>query len=231
MNIDEKSVQKAIKGLENLSRGALPLAVRNTLNDLAFEGREAMQDEIQRKFTNRNKWTKNNVRVNKASGYDIGSMESEAGHTEAYMETQQDGGRVKGKSGRSKPVANTNARTGKSNARLVPKRNIMSNLDAVKGGSRKGSKKANFVAKAVVGKREKKVLIHKDTVYRVGRVSGLKGKKVKIKLIPLYKLQDNGVQIKRTNWKDPADRKVATENNVNKIFLKNAEKAVDRYIK
>lgn len=80
---------------------AIPYATRNTLNSLAFEARKQAQEFIGKEMVNRNKFTKNSIRVDKARGLDIASQQSSFGSLADYMAVQEEGGTKKRKTGKS----------------------------------------------------------------------------------------------------------------------------------
>jgi len=109
--------------LERLNRSAFPLAVRSTLNDLAFESKKIVPTKAASNFTIRQKnLFKKFVLVNKANGFNVNSMRSEIGidsqsqpKLSKGLETQELGGNLTGR----KLIANDKARVSGSNAKKI----------------------------------------------------------------------------------------------------------------
>lgn len=89
------------KDLKVLKRRAYPFATKETLNQAAFHGREIAQRTIERRFIERNRWTRGSVRYNRTTTLDVDRQQTEVGSTEDYMRTQEIGGarRKRGKHG------------------------------------------------------------------------------------------------------------------------------------
>jgi hypothetical protein len=71
--------------LEQLSKRSIPYAARETLNGLAFAGRQIWQRQMAEQLTLRNAFTARRALVERASGTRIESMQAVLGHTEDYM--------------------------------------------------------------------------------------------------------------------------------------------------
>jgi hypothetical protein len=95
------------KELKMFAKRAYPFATKQTLNKTAAVTREFAQEEIDRKFIQRNTWTRRTVRFNMTTTLDVDRQESEVGSIEDYMETQEKGGfeRKKGRHGVAIPTA------------------------------------------------------------------------------------------------------------------------------
>lgn len=175
MYLDEKDVKNMVDRLNQVSRSGLPIVARNTVNDLAFNAREAMQDEIRNNFTNRNKWTAGSVKVKKATQYHIEDVESRVGSTEDYMRIQHYGGHVKANKS-NKPIAMLSARVGKSSQKTPKKQYRMSNLKL--GGK----------------------LFYTKNTGKAGIFLKLRNRKIQ----KLWDLSNPEVNIKKTSWMDDA---------------------------
>jgi len=206
MTISDKEIQKLNKTLNKLSRSALPQTTRYTLNEMADKCRATMRAEIKSSFINRNKWTVNSIRTVKARQYNIEDMESQAGSIAPYMRTQQDGGRVKPKSGKKKPIAMNHARVSGSRYKVVQKKYKMRYLNL--GGN-------VFYAKKTKKSRKPGIYIE----YKDG------------KLRKLQDLSNSQVQIDKKDWATKPFKRVANQRILNKIYYKQAQKQIDRLIK
>lgn len=77
--------------LETIAKRSVPFAARETVNNLAFEGRAAWQDEMRQTLTLRNRFTASRALVDRARGLRMSSMEARLGHTEEYMRLLEEG--------------------------------------------------------------------------------------------------------------------------------------------
>ncbi len=84
-------LDRAEKDLKLFRAKAMPYAIRNGLNDAAFVGRRLWQRKMRAAFTLRNQWTQRSALVDRASGLDIGSMESALGSAQEYLAQQEEG--------------------------------------------------------------------------------------------------------------------------------------------
>lgn len=118
--------------LNKLSKKALPFAIRNTLNDVAFVVMPDAKATIDRKMTLRNRWTLRNVRVGKvAGGMDIDKMRSTVGSPLPYLAVQEEGGTevARGKHGVPIPTSYAAGQEGaQPRTRLVRKANRLANI-------------------------------------------------------------------------------------------------------
>jgi hypothetical protein len=77
--------------LEAIAKRSVPFAARETVNGLAFAGREAWQDEMRQALTLRNQFTGRRALVDRARGLRMSTMEARLGHTEDYMRLLEEG--------------------------------------------------------------------------------------------------------------------------------------------
>ena len=94
VKVNIRDIERAVDKLEAVAEQSLPHATRNTLNSAAFDARKKWQDEIRGAFVLRNQWTERSIRVNKARGTNVRTMESAVGSVQPYMETQEKGGKT-----------------------------------------------------------------------------------------------------------------------------------------
>jgi hypothetical protein len=198
--VSDRDVNKMTKRLGKMRSSSIPQAVRNTLNDIAFEAREKMQQEIATQFILRNRFIKSRVIVKKARQRNIRDMQSETGHTEKSMKLQEEGGTARGK-GKKKPIPTTKSRIGKSLQRMVSKRFWMSRINT--GNS-------NITLIKPSGK--------KLGIYR----------KIRGRLEMLYDLSKSSVELQKRPWMKPAVKRVATKANMNRLFIKNANRLLKK---
>lgn len=85
--------------LEKLNKRGFPFAMRNALNDGAFQARREWGHEITETFQTRNKWTAGRALVvEKATGARVSNMEAIVGSTARFMGDQEKGFTHKGRS-------------------------------------------------------------------------------------------------------------------------------------
>jgi len=167
INIDSKEFVRFTNKLEKLGRADLPVAVRSTLNNLAFkmkgQGSERGQIDIeaQKSFENRRNKTlfKAMTGVDKAKGLNIESMASKAGIIKRSgrdklaegLAQQQEGGSVK-----SGSTPTNTSRVGKSLKRRVKAINKIKNLVPVNLSNNSGKR---FHARANQAYRSKRAIL------------------------------------------------------------------------
>lgn len=138
LKINTDAFIKLTVKLGNLHRSALPVAVRGTLNDAAFETKDLIPTTASREFTIRNKsFFRAFSAVNKARGFDINSMQSEVGinasqgkNTAEGLAQQERGGIVSGR----KLIPFDTARTAGSNKRNVRKKHKLAQIKFTQPG-------------------------------------------------------------------------------------------------
>lgn len=96
----QTEIEKYLRDLGVMKERAIPFAIRNTVNGMAFKARTIWQGNIDRKFIQRNKFTRNSIRVERATGLDVRTMEATTGSIAPYMATQEDGGTKTSQSGK-----------------------------------------------------------------------------------------------------------------------------------
>lgn len=110
---------------------AVPYAVRNTLNDTAFLAREEWTRQLQSTFVLRNKWTEKGLRVDKASGRNVATMQAVVGSLRDYMKDREEGSTEtkRGKHGVAIPMSGASGQ-GKKAKRTKPvrKNNYLSTM-------------------------------------------------------------------------------------------------------
>lgn len=157
ININTDAFVVMARKLEQIHRSSLPVAVRQTLNDAAFDVKgKTLQESANKNFIRRSpNFFKTFSGVNKATGFNINAMKAEVGMTDqgktsaraaiTHMDAQEQGGNIKGGGDYLK-----DARAG-SNRRRVAQANYFKKGNLVTGAfSRPGTAKSNFVAAASV---------------------------------------------------------------------------------
>lgn len=154
---DLRQLRKLQKDLEKFAHKAMPFAVKNGLNDIAFAARkEWAENQLPKAFTLRNTWTARGLRVDKATGRSIATMQSAVGSIRDYMLEREEGSTQtkRGKHGvaipmtgasgqpkrakRTKPVRPANYLQALQVARTTTgtrkRRNVVGMMQAIKSG-------------------------------------------------------------------------------------------------
>lgn len=231
--------------LEQLSRSALPVAVRMTLNDAAFDVKQkTLQESAKKNFIQRAPtFFKVFSGVNKASGFNINSMKAEVGMTAngnqtaqtavAHMQQQEIGGAIKDGLDYLKA-----ARSG-SNRRRVKKGNYFDKSNLVRGAFKRpnASAKSRFVAAAIVALQTGKLMKFKSAAGKtlfarvISMSSSLSKKKfgrLQIKTQILYEDRQT-VHIKATHFSREAA--MITQKKMPDMYYKNAKKQFERALR
>lgn len=181
-----KRLAKLQDDLTTFAKRAVPIAVRNSLNTTAFEARRVWVGELKQRMVLRNTWTERSLRVEKAAGYDLDSMESKVGSILPYVATREQGGTEakKGKHGVALPTSSAAGQGMKTwpRTRQVQRRHWMSSIRlADRPGA--GRKQRNAIAIARAIKNKSKDVVFLDLGRRQGlfRVTGTRrGLKVRM---------------------------------------------------
>lgn len=199
-HIQVRNVQRYEKALKTYAGRALPFAAREALNTTAFTMRAHWQDDIRRTMINRNKFTAGAIRVSTARGLRLHDMQSRTGAIEKadYLETQEFGGTVRGKSG-AKGIP-TEAAAGQSKGsrprtRLVRAPNKVTALPKTPRGASSSRKARNARAIANAVRKGTRVAFLRMASGKKGlyRITG-RGKSLKI--LKLWDLTRRSVQVK-----------------------------------
>ncbi len=199
--VDIRDLKRFEAELLLLAKRGLPYATRKTLDDLAWRARSEWQDQLAKTFTLRNQFTQRSILVDRAKGANIAQQQSVVGSVAPYMLTQEQGGVVAGKGGRSKPVPTTAARVGKSAKKLVSKPNRISRIQ-LRARAGKNERQRNAIQIALAKKSSKKFAYiekgHKRGIFRVG------GGKRSTRLTLLQNLSHRSVKIEPQLTMQPA---------------------------
>tara|TARA_B100000953_G_C18034140_1_gene423819 strand:- start:3049 stop:3792 length:744 start_codon:yes stop_codon:yes gene_type:complete len=164
-SVNNKAVIQLTAKLERMHKSAFPSAVRNTLNNAAFDMKQkGILESARKNFTTVRSpsFFKRMTRVNKASGWNVNRMRSEAGFVNASdpsirsavegMEKQEFGGIVNDGARYLK-----GARTSNSYDRKVRRKNYYDRSKVITGRNRgRGTRKSKFVSRMYRSKKSKK---------------------------------------------------------------------------
>jgi hypothetical protein len=237
LNINTDAVVKFTAKLEQISRSALPNAIRNALNKAAFDVKQrTMPKEADKTFTKRQpNFFKANSRVTMAKGFDIGSMESVVGFTSANLkggnnhavkelEQQERGGTIQKRSFIPMDAART------SPSKPVRPANRLSGIKGIINADKAPGKTVrqkfiNAVRKAgpggyVLGNLGKKKL------YKIQSISKIAGRTV-IKKRALYTYEEGrDVNVKGTGFMQAAT--IESANDIEKFYIAEAKRQIAR---
>jgi len=237
--VDTKDIQNLTDALRDVSRSAYPLAVRSTLNKLAFETKKlASSETIPHTFTTRNTFIEKSVQYERSENtFSIGAMQARAGQVSDYLgkrtdqlDKQEHGQPVVAK-GNYTFAATPAARGGNYNKPILkryyfPKMEIKKLDDLVKAPTQDegleipqacGYSKHNNVTINVIAHSPK---LKKYGVFHV-KPDG-KGGKASL----IYALNNKVNPIKRTPWLRETAKKVGAK--VNEIFIEEARKRIEK---
>ena len=230
-NINSKEMVVLANKLEKTHRSALPIAVRGTLNDAAFDMK---QNEIEKSFDDqfvvrKSTFIKSHTTVNKSPNtFDIDKMHSAAGVIKGkssagdLLEVQEKGGVIPKRDNIPTPQARASANPRK----LVSKRNYLNRVK-VKKNIKKHQNQKYIRAAFATGKGG--YIIYDDMLYRLKTVKKLRNNKIFIKSVPLYSVDDNrSVHIQKSPFLSNAGKK--TSRKIDKFYVKNAQKQFKKYL-
>jgi hypothetical protein len=238
-NVNTSASVDLVRKLGDVSRSAYPIAVRQTLNQAAFDVKQnTLEVSATNNFIRRSpNFFKRFSGVNRAAGFDVNRMKAEVGMTDmsqvtaqaavSHLNQQEFGGGISG--GRDYLKA---SRSG-SNSRRVGKANYLSKSNVLHGQfKRKGTTKSNFIASAYAALKTGKMMKFKSasgiTFYsKVTSMSSVSRGKNRGQVRIVSKLmieRRNAVGIKATHFMREAA--MLTYAKVPEFFNKQAEKQI-----
>jgi hypothetical protein len=240
INVNTSELIRYTDRLNRLHRSAFPLAVRQTLNDAAFDVKNrTLLRSADKNFTNRSpNFFKRFSKVEKAQGFSIDRMSAVVGmHHNGVnsaktaienMETQESGGTIK------KGAAYLKDARGGNNRRAVAKRNYFRSGKMLTGASRRRSAKSQFIANAFASKKYgAKFSIKTNSgryLIQVTSIRRTKNGDIKIKSRNLMKDRSmKPVNIKATHFASEAARSTITK--MESFYVRNAQKQIARVLR
>lgn len=239
------------KRLQQVSKSAMPRAIRNTLNSVAFHVKQSsMLKTSKEEFVNREKnFFKANSSVSMANGFNVNNMSATIGfkptkvkHNQSVedLEQQEHGGDIKGRSF----IPNKEARVGGSDKRVVRPINRLENISNAISAEKvmfKGSRRhrgqrwirAAFKAVKLYGRQALvigNVLPNGTrTLSRIDSITkgNARGGKLNIRRTPLYSYKKGrAVKVAGTNFMKRASLESAMKGS--EFFLRHAMVEYDR---
>ena len=198
VSADTKELHRLARKLERVREKGLPHAARNTLNRYAFEARGLWQEEMRKHFTLRNRYTERSVRVGKARGMQVRTLEARVGSVADYLEDQEHGGTRTAKQGKHKPIPNRPAAGespgGGKLTRLVRRPYKIGSITVDARASASSRKQRNAIAIRRAMKAKRRLLLLESEqglgIYR------LKGRKKNLHVLKLWDLSRPSVPVK-----------------------------------
>jgi len=236
ININTSEIVEFTNKLEKMHRSDLPIAIRNTLNEMAFRmkgysgKRGEIDKEAERQFDYRRNKTlfKAMTGVNKAKGFNIKTMSSEAGIINRSGRTdlaeglaqQQKGGNVK-----SSTTPLKKARTGKNIGKRVRKKDQHKSHGApYEVKKRRGKRFVELAYRSERTGRPLQVTVRggESLIGRVRKIRRVRGK-VDIKINWLYR-KNKGSRVKLEKKRPFIDRAgMNTAKGMEKEFVRQAK--------
>lgn len=247
LNINNDAVVKYTAKLEKMHRSALPVAIREALNNAAFDVKQRTMPKSSKKaFTNRQRnFFTANSRVDMARGFDVKTMKAVVGFTEGKLrgsnnqavkdlEDQEHGGGIGGRSLRATPsarVSSSEDRPVQMKYRLKDLKNVVNANKIVARSKKQKFIKAAFIAKKKFGK-DAFVLgnIRKGgrlTLSHIKKIKSLGRTKIEIKRVPVYTYKKGEVwRVKPTGFMRRASMESGLK--IEQHFIKQARKQFER---
>jgi hypothetical protein len=231
IDINSDNLVKKTRQLERIRKKAVPFAVRNTINDLAFDVRKNILKKSDDVFTIRQKkFISSRTNVVKAGGKVIGNMIAKVG---VFAKNTSDKEKpvinlAQQEKGGSIPIGNipTLDARGGNDKNLIQKRNRLSRAKVKK--KFKGSKKKQTFLRNLQSFKTGKLIVTKKTVFRVDEIQfDGKGDIKKFKKTFLYHKRAKRADLKKKPFVQPAFDKSASK--LSKIYSKNVNKQINLF--
>lgn len=234
IKIDLKDLVQLKKNLNEVSRGAYPLAVRSTLNRMAYEAAiKAKEEVLPREFTLRNTYIQPTVRFQScATTFNIAQMESFVGQIDKYagkktdqLQKQEYGLPVISK-GKYTKVPTPSARSGSYAKKVAPSKLIgklnLQKLDQLVANPTKDKTKEIKQASAFSRKHKKSFNVLLTNPKGRKGIYQIDSGKVRL----LYSFKKRITIIKRTKWLQPTA--ISINNNVDKYFIQEGASRIEK---
>lgn len=205
--LDVDNIERYEWELKTFRKRAYPFATKQTINRAAFHAQKRSREHIDKNMVQRNRFTKQSIRVNQAKGLNVRTQEASVGSTAAYMEDQEFGGirRANGKQG--VPIATSysagQGQGAQPRTRLPKRVNKLAAIQLKKGSKKPRTRKqANLVAiKQAAATGRKFVYLDLDRRKGIFRVVGGK-RNPRIRMV--HDLTRKSVRIPANPWLKPS---------------------------
>lgn len=165
IKVDTGDFDRFREKLQRLNKRGIPHAVREALNSIAFEAQVTWRKEIEQRLVIRSKgFTTRSIRVVRAKGIDVRTMQSSVGSDADYMGGVEEGTTMHARGKLGKPVP-TGFASGEDGSR-VPKRlpissRRMKNIELLDEHVGRTPKQRRFLAMHLASKRGVKFALMK----------------------------------------------------------------------
>ena len=229
VNINDKELVLLTRKLEQLHKSAMPVAIRGTLNDLAFDMRITSQKTFQHNFTIRKKsfLRSHSTVIKSPNTFDLKQMQSSFGIIKGKsqsgddLQTQEFGGIVKNRD----YIPFKTARTAKSENKLVSKRYY---IKKIKPRKNKSIYRNQELIKTAFKVGKGGFILYDDILFEVRTIKSRP--KFKINLKPLYSYKNaRKVKIKKDPFLLPAQN--ITMKKVANFYTIQANRRFQKYLK
>lgn len=216
LDVNTDSAIQLTAKLEKLHRSAFPSAVRNTLNDVAFETKKLIPKKAEGKFTIRqNNLFSSFTKVEKANGWNVNSMVSKIGidgskpkgeKVAKGLEVQETGGNLKGR-------------------KLTP--HNMGRISGSYGKKLKFQKRFDKISSIGTSK----IRVKGSKYFRIDKGSkGTVFEKVGKRITPIYNYRSNPItKLKKQPFIEPSAKESIKQMEL--IYKKNAEFQFKKHLK
>lgn len=193
-------MKKLERHLHTMKSTALPYAIRDTLNEQAFEAQRSWREALGKKVINRNTFTQRSIQVEKAKSLNVNSIKSVVGSTVPWVEKLEEGQTESSSKKHGLPIPTAKARIGGSNKKLVRAVHYKSaiQLKSPKGGQSRRRK--NAVALAIARRTTGFAFLNLGKAKGIFKVG--KGRKSKAKMV--WSLSKRTVVTKAIPMMEPA---------------------------
>lgn len=244
IKVDAKALDLYKGKLKSLNKSAFPTAVRNTLNDAAFDMKKnELHKSAKKNFkhTRSNNFFKRFTRVERANGFKIDQMQAvmgmvDLGDKAARTAVENMGLHEKGGMINDGAMYLKESRTANAFGKLVRKVNYYDKNKVISGRSKqkrgRGTKKSKFVARAYRALKEKKPMFFDSMkgnfLVEVKSIKKSKKGKLRIKTKLLMK-ERKYVNIKRNSF--VSEGAYSTKHKIPEFYKKQAYKQIKKYTK
>jgi hypothetical protein len=234
--IDASEAKRFTEKLKSLHRSNFPIAIRQTLNNTAFDVyKNTLPTRFKNEFTIRNKsFLKSHSGVEKANGWDVNSMKSKVGITPNGSKAANELTKQEFGGNEIKPFIYVDqARVSNSNAKQVRRQNYFPNKKIVHGSANvQRSKKSQFVANAIMALKTGSMILQ-DTkngkmLMQVDSVSqSVKSRKmfIKTRAIASYKSGRN-INLNAHHFLEQSSKTSYQKQQT--FFIENAKKRIEK---
>lgn len=229
INLETADLRYLINEVDRMNRFGFPNAARDTLNQAAFDTRDAAREGLKKQFTLRNTFTSRSIMADRTSARHIGDMVTVVGSAQDYMRKQEEGFSDSSTGSHGLAIPTPGAAGEKSGIRRrtrpISRRNYLNTMPApikaygwnVMGPNnrgRSGIMAAIYFAIASGGRtifidRRRDHFHRKTGFYRV--TGGTKNKPEEAKMTLIYAVTKRNVKTPPHQWLEPKATEIASK--------------------